>query len=58
MLNFEIYFLKKMSFEDFFQVEIILPSGVEPVYSLLNLIHFHMNTITFPREIEEILIII
>ena len=58
MLNFEIYFLKKMSFEDFFQVEIILPSGVEPVYSLLNLIHFHMNTITFPREIEELLIII
>ena len=47
-----------MSFEDFFETEILLWSGVEPVYSLLNLIHFHMNTLTFPREIEEILIMI
>ena len=45
--------LKKMSFEDFFQAEILLWSGVELVYSLLNLIHFHMNTLTFPWEIEE-----
>ena len=50
--------LKKMSFDDFFQAEILLWSGVEPVYSLLNLIHFHMNALTFPWEIEEILIII
>ena len=43
-----------MSFEDFFQAEIVLWwSGVELVYSLLNLIHFHMNTLTFPWEIEE-----
>ena len=40
--------LKKMSFKDFFQVEILLWSGVEPVYSLLNLIHFHMNALTYP----------
>ena len=32
--------------------------GVEPVYSLLNLIHFHMNTLTFPWETEGISIII
>ena len=49
---------KKVSFEDFFQAEILLWSGVEPVYSLLNLIHFHMNTLTFPWEIEEIFIVI
>ena len=35
-----------MSFEDFFQAEILLWSGVEPVYILLNLIHFHMNALT------------
>ena len=34
-----------MPFEDFFQAEILLRSGVEPVYSLLNLIHFHMNAL-------------
>ena len=32
-----------MSFEDFFQVEIILWGGVELVYSMLNLIHFHIH---------------
>ena len=37
-----------MPFEDFFQAEILLRSGVEPVYSLLNFIHFHMNALTFP----------
>ena len=47
-----------MSFEDFFQAEIFFWSGVEPVYSLQNLIHFDMNTLTFPWETEEILIII
>ena len=47
-----------MSFEDFFQAEILLWGGVEPVYSLLKLIHFHMKTLTFPWEIEEILIMI
>ena len=47
-----------MSFEDFFQVEILLRSGVEPVYSLLNLIHFRMYALTFPWEIAEIAIII
>ena len=50
--------LQKMSFEDFFQVEILLRSGVEPVYSLLNLIHFRMYALTFPWEIAEIAIII
>ena len=60
VLNFEIYFpQKKCCFEDFFQAEILLCSDrVALVYSLLNLIHFHMNTLTFPWEIEEILIII
>ena len=48
-----------MSFEDFFQAEILLWSDwVALVYSLLNLIPFHMNTLTFPWEIEKILIII
>ena len=47
-----------MSFKDFFQAEILLGSGVEPVYTLLNLIHFHMNALTFPWEIVEILIVI
>ena len=58
VLNFRSISLKEMSFEDFFQVEILLWSGVQPVYSLLNLIHFHVNALTFPLEIEEILIII
>ena len=49
---------KKMSFEDFFQAKILLWSGVEPVYSLLNLIHFHMNALTYPWEIVKISIII
>ena len=39
-----------MSFEDFFQAEILLWSGVEPVYSLLNLIHFHMNALTLTNS--------
>ena len=47
-----------MSFEDFFQAEILLRSGVEPFYTLLNLIHFHMNAPTFRWEIVEILIAI
>ena len=37
--------------EDFFQAEILLWSGVEAVYSSLNLIHFHMNTLIFPWKI-------
>ena len=43
-----------MSFEDFFQAEILIIvewSGVEPIYSLLNLIHFHMNALTLRWEI-------
>ena len=40
-----------MRSEDFFQAEIFLWSGVEAVYSLLNLIHFHMNALTFPWKI-------
>ena len=47
-----------MSFKDFFQAEILLGSGVEPVYTLPNLIHFHMNALTFPWEIVEISIVI
>ena len=58
VLNVEIYFPQKMSFEDFFQAKIFLWSGVEPVYSLLNLIHFHMNALTYPWEIVKISIII
>ena len=49
---------KKSRFEDFFEAEILWSDRVVLVYSLLNLIHFHMNTLTFPWEIEEILIII
>ena len=40
-----------MRSEDFFQAEILLWSGVEAVYSSLNLIHFHMNTLIFPWKI-------
>ena len=43
-----------MSFEDFFQAEILFWSGVEPVYNLLNLIHFHMYALTFSWEIVEV----
>ena len=46
-----------MSFDDFFQAEMLLWSGVEPVYSLLYLIHFHMYALTFPWEIVEIAIL-
>ena len=35
----------------FLSREILLWSGVEAVYSLLNLIHFHMNALTFPWKI-------
>ena len=40
-----------MRSEDFFQAEILLWSGVEAVYSSVNLIHFHMNTLIFPWKI-------
>ena len=40
-----------MQSEDFFQAEILLWSGVKAVYSSLNLIHFHMNTLIFPWKI-------
>ena len=57
VLNFEIYFPQK---NVVLRISFKRKSycGVELVYSLLNLIHFHMNTLTFPWEIEEILIII
>ena len=60
VLNFEIYFPQKNVFRGFLSSGnlIVEWSGVELVYSLLNLIHFHMNTLMFPWEIEEILIII
>ena len=42
-----------MSFEDFFQAEILLWSGVEPVYSLLNLIHFNVDALTSLRSWQD-----
>ena len=59
VLNLRSISLKKCRFEDFFRAEILLCSDRGAlVYSLLNLIHFHMNTLTFPWEIEEIIILI
>ena len=46
-----------MQSEDFFQAEILFWSGVEAVYSSLNLIHFHMNTLIFPWKILILLLL-
>ena len=54
-LKFEIYFPPKNVVLRISFKEILLWSDrVALVYSLLNLIHFHMNTLTFPWEIEDI----
>ena len=57
VLNFEIYFPKKESvFRGFLSTRnLIVEWSGAFLYSFLNLIHFHMNALTFPWVIEEIL---